>query len=451
MLFSNISIKKRLFIFALFMMVMTGIIGAVGTAAVGFLAWKDHNKLEHLQNLYSVQMHLLAAEESEEVRLANKEKLGNLLYDMDKYQTASLYPLLKEQSGLALSQIDAAATKHRTIFLDEMTKISATGWDRTVKEVLMVYAVGGGTFILTFIISLLISTRLVKYVGGGLSSISTELRKLSEADANLTSRLPVVHKDELGEIAESFNAFVENIGIVVGAMKQTCGSVMCSSKEVEGGTSEMQMSLEQQKVSLQEITIAVQEAATQITEISEMASASKALMAGIDKQTQSSREKMNTLLVSAQRITQVTEVIDDISDQVNLLSLNAAIEAARAGEAGLGFAVVADEVRKLATSTSQSTTEIGQVVKELQTELSAALNETEQVSAAVNQMNEKADAVFTAVEQQSAAVEEVSMTVTSFSAQMQHAFKMVDSVSETMTDMVEEVSTSAKKFEHLKV
>jgi len=141
---------------------------------------------------------------------------------------------------------------------------------------------------------------------------------------------------------------------------------------------------------------------------------------------------MDDLGRQADGIGQIINVISDIADQTNLLALNAAIEAARAGEAGRGFAVVADEVRKLAEKTMTATSEVGNVVRAIQTGAKSSIEGVEGAARAVDQATELADrsgtvleeivsiversadqvrSIATASEQQSAASEEINRSV----------------------------------------
>ncbi|MDY0308142.1 MAG: methyl-accepting chemotaxis protein [Desulfovibrionaceae bacterium] len=144
------------------------------------------------------------------------------------------------------------------------------------------------------------------------------------------------------------------------------------------------------------------------------------------------KRNMDSLGQQAQGIDQIINVISDIADQTNLLALNAAIEAARAGDAGRGFAVVADEVRKLAEKTMTATTEVGQVVRSIQTGAKSNITGVEHAAEAVDratQLAERSGAVLTEIvtiveaaadqvrsiatasEEQSAASEEINRSV----------------------------------------
>ena len=152
----------------------------------------------------------------------------------------------------------------------------------------------------------------------------------------------------------------------------------------------------------------------------------------VQNQTETLKVNMDALGRQAQGIGQIIEVISDIADQTNLLALNAAIEAARAGEAGRGFAVVADEVRKLAEKTMSATSEVGQVVRAIQTGAASNVTGMENAVKAVSQattlagqsgevlseivtiVESSADqvrSIATASEQQSAASEEINRAV----------------------------------------
>lgn len=155
-------------------------------------------------------------------------------------------------------------------------------------------------------------------------------------------------------------------------------------------------------------------------------------MAGLYSSANNLKGDMDTLEQQAEGIGKIMSVISDIADQTNLLALNAAIEAARAGEAGRGFAVVADEVRKLAEKTQQATSEVGQVVTQIQQATRKSRDNVEGAVAAITHNNKLAEqsgialdgilkmveeaadrvrAIATAAEQQSAASNEISRSV----------------------------------------
>ena len=120
----------------------------------------------------------------------------------------------------------------------------------------------------------------------------------------------------------------------------------------------------------------------------------KILMENISNAASSLEEKISELNTGAEKIGVIVSVIDDISEQTALLSLNAAIEAARAGEAGRGFAVVADEVRKLADKTTKSTNEIKDMVSDIQSHIGDVSNQTSSIFQQIMMQKEQTEVVY---------------------------------------------------------
>jgi len=115
------------------------------------------------------------------------------------------------------------------------------------------------------------------------------------------------------------------------------------------------------------VAAAAQEMTATVTEIARRAEAGRSIAAGAVEESRQASQRLEQLGQAAQEIDQITGVITDISEQINLLALNATIEAARAGEAGKGFAVVAQEIKALAQQTAQATEEIQQRVEGIKT------------------------------------------------------------------------------------
>jgi methyl-accepting chemotaxis protein/methyl-accepting chemotaxis protein-2 (aspartate sensor receptor) len=220
-----------------------------------------------------------------------------------------------------------------------------------------------------------------------LARLAVAMETLATGEGDLTRRLEVLAKDEIGRTSEAFNRFMgrlrnmfvqvreqsASVGTAAGMLSAGAESVeKASGYQAEAATATA-ASVEEVTVSIQHIAETAQDFEQSAIKTGEASAMGQKLVeevaTEIDKANRSVDAlgaTMDSLAKQSAKVDTIVQVIKDIADQTNLLALNAAIEAARAGEQGRGFAVVADEVRKLAARTADATVEIGSIVSEIQ-------------------------------------------------------------------------------------
>jgi methyl-accepting chemotaxis protein len=283
--------------------------------------------------------------------------------------------------------------------------------------------------------------------------MKVNLDDIAAGEGDLTRRLAITSEDELGELAGSFNRFVDKIhGLVrqitemtsqlTGLVTQVSDQAQRSEQAMERQrheTDQVATAINEMSSAAQEVARSAQGAAVAAQQTDEEGQAAKRVVDGSIKQIhalvsdiRNSGTSLDSLQKDVLSIVSVLSVIRSIADQTNLLALNAAIEAARAGEAGRGFAVVADEVRALASRTQQSTQEIQGMIDRLQkgtqsaveamrrssdagdgtsaqaNEAGASLDTMAQLIGTINSMNAQ---IASAAEEQTAVAEEINRSV----------------------------------------
>lgn len=325
--------------------------------------------------------------------------------------------------------------------------------------------------------------------------ISINIKKLKEvfskaSHGDLSTTVEVKSKDELGDLAKDYNTMIENIGDLLSSAKETSNIVLDTASNLSAMAEETTASMSQVALAVSEISQGAnnlaensQETATGIGQLSErldniagvtndMSNVSQDTKdlskQGIDtvnilitknSETKEASNKVAEIIIdmdkSVKEISMISDAINAITEQTNLLSLNASIEAARAGEAGRGFAVVADEIRKLAEQSKVSTEQIKAIIENIKSKASTAvqaMNNTKKISSEQNEAVAKTEQIFTdillSITTLTEKVVNVSQSVENMQEQKQVFVTQVENtsaISEETASSTEEVTASTEE------
>ena len=247
----------------------------------------------------------------------------------------------------------------------------------------------------TIAILLLLGWSIVNSIGTALGKLLVSLKDIASGDGDLTKRIQKTSNDELGDVVDWFNQFVDKLHNSITDVVKSIEPLTSLSADLGSLTSETLSISANQNEATEQVSLVVEEMVSSVKAVSNNANSASEAANEADKAAKDGRDivtktvaSINGLAEEVERAGEVIrkleadtgnvgtilDVIKGIAEQTNLLALNAAIEAARAGEQGRGFAVVADEVRTLASRTQDSTQEIQKVIEELQTAARSAVD-----------------------------------------------------------------------------
>nr|WP_243879897.1 methyl-accepting chemotaxis protein [Shewanella algae] len=317
------------------------------------------------------------------------------------------------------------------------------------------------------------------------------LNNIAQGEGDLTKRLQVHGEDEIAQLGQAFNRFVDKLQHIIRdvttathEVQDASGSIHAQTQAIAAQLANHNNETDQVVTAITEMSSTAQEVAMNTTQVAEATHVASDEVAKAQECVDTSLTEISTLMAEinsaadhiqslneqSQKINSVLSVIGGIAEQTNLLALNAAIEAARAGEQGRGFAVVADEVRSLASRTQASTLEINEMLSELHRLVSQAVSAMEEsqqschrsvessrliseslgaVTSSVTSINDMSTQIATAATEQSSVTEEINRNIYAIQeivAELLHSSEDAARVSQTVSHSGDNLGKLVNQF-----
>jgi methyl-accepting chemotaxis protein len=288
---------------------------------------------------------------------------------------------------------------------------------------------------ITVVLIWFFSGRIVKPINSTVDS----LKDIAQGRGDLTLRLDVKSRDEIGELARWFNLFMDKLQDIIrqiaqgvdlltassaglSAVSETMTATTDKTSDISSDVSDAAQTLSDNMVSAASamtqscrntdvVAKAAEEMSATIQDISKNSEKARVIAHKASEDVAASSERIALLGDAAQAIGRVVDTITDISEQVNLLALNATIEAARAGEAGKGFAVVANEIKELANQTAMATRDIESRIDDIQNVTSETIERIDTINSVISDVSHVVTGIAAAVEEQTASTSEIAENV----------------------------------------
>jgi methyl-accepting chemotaxis protein len=318
------------------------------------------------------------------------------------------------------------------------------------------------------IIGLVMGFFVSRGITGPINKAVARLKDIAQGEGDLTQRLEVDTRDELGEMATWFNTFLQNLQAMIkdiatnavtlsnastelsaisqqmsAGAEQTSGksnTVATASEEMSTNISSVAAAMEQAATNLNMVASATEEMTASVSEIAQNSEKAREITGTAVAKAQETSKKVNNLGNAAQAISKVTEVITEISEQTNLLALNATIEAARAGEAGKGFAVVANEIKELAKQTAEATMEIKNQIDGVQSSTRETVADIGEICEVIAKVDETVSTIAAAVEEQSVTTQDIAGNISQASSGVQEVNTNVAQSTEVTTSISRDIA-----------
>lgn len=359
----------------------------------------------------------------------------------------------------------------------ELSTLSNRLMEESAQRIDKVNTVSGGiiqaAMAIAIAMGLLFAWLTTHSITGPIREVTAGLRDVAEGEGDLTKRLQLDAKNEVGELAAWFNVFIDKINLMIKeiadhahrlgqsadqlltistAMSDNAVTVSATSSGVAKAAAQMSSGMSSVAAGSTEAARnigLVADAAEAMTEaVSRIASGSekaRGITESAVAKAVSATSRVNHLGTAASAISKVTEVITEISAQTNLLALNATIEAARAGEAGKGFAVVANEIKALASQTTQATTDIKEKIADIQHSTEDTVKEIGEITEVIGKVNDTVSEIVLDMETQAETTREIAANISHASSGVRDVNENMNQSSATAGEISREITTVSEQ------